>query len=74
MKWTKSDYLFFFDRWLVPMIVEEYGVDEETALRLFINSQTYQLLSDEETKLFRESPLLIFDLYKYGQSPKFVLH
>jgi hypothetical protein len=67
MKWKKSDYLFFFDRWLVPMIVEEYGVDEEKALRLFINSQTYEMLSDEATKLFRESPLVIFDLYKAEQ-------
>ena len=64
MTWTQSDYLFFFDRWLVPMIAEEYAVDEEKALRLFINSQTYKLLTDEETKLFRESPLVIFDLYK----------
>jgi hypothetical protein len=64
MKWTKSDYLFFFDRWVIPMIVEKYQLDEEDALRLFINSQTYQMLADETTKLFRESPLLIFDLYK----------
>ena len=67
MKWTKSDYLFFFDGWLVPMITEEYKIDEEEALRLFINSQTYQLLSDETTKLFRESPLVIFDLFKTEQ-------
>jgi hypothetical protein len=67
MKWAKSDYLFFFDKWLVPMIVEEYRIDEETALRLFIASQTYQMLSDETTKLFRESPLVIFDLYKTEQ-------
>jgi hypothetical protein len=64
MKWTKSDYMYFFDRWLIPMIAEEYGGDEEKAMRLFIDSQTYTLLSDEETKLFRESPLVIFDMYK----------
>ena len=64
MKWAKSDYLFFFDRWLVPMVAEKYGVDEEDAIRLFITSQTYQLLEDETTKLFRESPLVIFDLFK----------
>jgi len=46
------------------MIAEEYGIDEEQALRLFINSQTYQLLADETTKFFRESPLVIFDLFK----------
>jgi hypothetical protein len=64
MNWTTSDYMYFFDRWLVPMIVEKYGVDEGKALRLFINSETYQMLSDRETKLFRESPLVIFDMYK----------
>ena len=64
IKWKKSDYLYFFDTWLVPMIVEAYNIDEQKAMRLFINSQTYQLLSDETTKLFRESPLVIFDLFK----------
>ncbi|MCL1851082.1 MAG: hypothetical protein FWF70_06765 [Bacteroidetes bacterium] len=64
MKWTKSDYLFFFDRWVIPMIAEEYQLDEETAFRQFINSQTYNLLSDDTTKLFRESPLFIFDMFK----------
>jgi hypothetical protein len=64
MKWAQSDYLFFFDHWLIPMIVETYNVDEEQALRLFLSSQTYQLLSNEETKLFRESPYVIFDLYR----------
>jgi hypothetical protein len=64
IKWTKSDYLFFFDRWVIPMITEAYKLDEEKALSLFINSQTYQLLADDTTKLFRESPLVIFDMYK----------
>jgi len=64
MKWEKSDYLFFFDRWVIPLIAEEYNFDEAKAVQWFINSQTYQLLSDETTKLFRESPLVIFDLYK----------
>ncbi|MDR2233140.1 MAG: hypothetical protein LBE56_08465 [Tannerella sp.] len=63
MNWTKSDYMFFFDRWLIPMIVEKYGVDEEKALRMFINSETYKMLADRETKLFRESPLVILDMY-----------
>ena len=64
MKWEKSEYLFFFDSWVVPMIAEEFKIDEEKALRWFIHSQTYQMLSDEATKLFCESPLVIFDLFK----------
>jgi hypothetical protein len=64
MIWKKSDYMYFFDHWVVPMISEEYKLDEDQALRMFINSQTYKLLEDKETKLFRESPLVIFDMYK----------
>ncbi|MDR0565541.1 MAG: hypothetical protein LBG47_00660 [Prevotellaceae bacterium] len=56
--------MYFFDRWLIPMIAEAYGLDEEKAMRLFIGSQTHKLLADQETKLFRESPLLIFDLFQ----------
>jgi hypothetical protein len=64
MKLKKSEYLFFFDRWVIPMIAGEYKIDEEKAVRWFIHSQTYQMLSDEETKLFCESPLVILDLFK----------
>jgi hypothetical protein len=67
MTWKKSDRMYFFDHWVVPMISERYKFDEEQALRMFINSQTYKLLEDEDTKLFRESPLVIFDLYKAEQ-------
>ena len=49
------------------MIAEKYQLNEDTALRMFINSQTYQLLFDDTTKLFRESPLVIFDLFKAEQ-------
>jgi hypothetical protein len=64
MKRKKSEYLFFFDKWVIPMIAEEFKIAEEKALRWFIHSQTYQMLLDEETKLFCESPLVIFDLFK----------
>ena len=38
--------LDFFDRQVISMIVEKYGIDEKIALRKFIKSETYQMLID----------------------------
>jgi hypothetical protein len=64
MERVSSDYMFFFDDWVIPMIVEKYGLDEQTALRKFIFSETYKMLSDPKLKLYLESPLFIFDMYE----------
>ncbi|GHU74381.1 hypothetical protein FACS189413_19120 [Bacteroidia bacterium] len=64
MERVDSDYMFFFDDWVIPLIIEKYGLDEQTALRKFIFSETYAMLSDPETKLYWESPLVIFDMYE----------
>jgi hypothetical protein len=64
MKRVSGEALYFYDSWVIPIICERYGVDEERAMRSFICSDTYKMLSDEEMKLFRESPLVIFDMYK----------
>jgi len=64
MKRVSSDILYFFDSWIVPRICELYNVTAETAMNNFIKSNTYKMLSDESLKLFRESPLVIFDMYK----------
>ena len=61
---VSSDMLYFFDTWLIPKISAEYGIGEEAAMKEFIYSETYKMLSDYATKLFRESPLVIFDMYK----------
>jgi hypothetical protein len=61
---VSSDMLYFFDSWLIPKISEEYKISEETAMKDFVYSETYKMLSDYSTKLFRESPLVIFDMYK----------
>jgi hypothetical protein len=64
MKYVTSNVKIFFDTWVISLIVDEYKLSEEEALRSFINSETYQLLLDEEMKFFRESPLVIFDMYQ----------
>jgi hypothetical protein len=64
MKRVNGETLYFFDNWVIPIIREKYRIDEKQAMRKFIFSETYKMLSDEELKLFRESPLVIFDTYK----------
>jgi hypothetical protein len=64
MKRVNGETLYFFDNWVIPIIREKYRIDEEQAMRRFILSETYKMLSDGELKLFRESPLVIFDMYK----------
>jgi hypothetical protein len=64
MKYVNSDVKIFFDTYVISLITDEYKISEDEALRNFIHSETYQLLSDEDTRLFRESPLFIFDMYK----------
>jgi hypothetical protein len=64
MNWKMSDYLFFFEQFLVPLIAEKYNVSEENALRKYIFSETYKMLADADNKLYWESPLVIWDLYQ----------
>ncbi|MDR1792751.1 MAG: hypothetical protein LBR36_04845 [Bacteroidales bacterium] len=64
MERVDSNYMFFFDDWVIPMIMEKYKLSEETALRKFIFSETYKMLSQPNLKLYWESPLFIFDMYE----------
>ena len=64
MKRVGAEALYFYDNWVIPIICEKYGIGEELAVRRFICSETYKMLSDKEMKLFRESPLVIFDMYR----------
>jgi hypothetical protein len=64
MKRVSGEELYFYDSWVIPIICEQYNIDEEQAMRKFIFSETYKMLFNEELKLFRESPLVIFDMYK----------
>ena len=62
-----SEIMHMFDTWVVPMVMQEYSLDEDSAIRRFMGSLTYRMLEQEELKLWRESPLVIFDLYKSEQ-------
>jgi len=56
--------LDFFDRHVSQMIAEKYGLDEKQAIRAFLESETYRMLSDPETLIYTFSPLVVFDLWE----------
>ena len=54
----------FFDRHVVELMVEKYGMDDREAVRAFIESKTYQLLLDVESEVYTMSPHIIFDMWE----------
>ena len=54
----------FFDRQVVELMVEKYGMDDREAVRAFIESKTYQLLLDVDSEVYTMSPHIIFDMWE----------
>lgn len=48
---------------VIGLIVQESGLDELTATRVFYESKLYSLLEQEDTKLWHLSPLTLFNMY-----------
>ncbi|ULJ60962.1 hypothetical protein [Wielerella bovis] len=59
--------LDFFDRHIIQAIMEKYGLPEMQAIKQFIQSETYQMLIDEELELYQVSPLILFDMWECEQ-------
>ena len=56
--------LEFFDRQVISLIVEKYGIKERDAIKKFLNSETYQMLLDVETEVYKMSPRIVFDMWE----------
>ncbi|MBE6678791.1 MAG: hypothetical protein E7597_08370 [Ruminococcaceae bacterium] len=48
---------------VVGLIVQNCGLDEVTATMLFYKSRVYELLEQEEMKLWHYSPLTLFNMH-----------
>lgn len=49
---------------IVSLIIDKERVDENTAINMFYESNTYDLLSNEDTKMWHYSPLMIYHIWK----------
>lgn len=56
--------LNFMDKEVVRSIIDKYGIDERKAICDFLSSETYRMLIDPETELYKVSPLIIFDMWE----------
>lgn len=59
--------LDFFDRYVSQMIVEKYGINDREAVRLLLESETYQMLMDAEQEIYTMSPHIVFDMWESEQ-------
>lgn len=46
---------------LIILLIEKHGMDTGTALRTLYNSDTYAKLEDENTHLYYQSSLYVYD-------------
>lgn len=59
---------------VVKMIVESYKLDEIKASEKFYNSELYEKLEQEETKLWHLSPLTLFNMFDEEQKTGTVIY
>ena len=64
MKNTSVEILDYYDEEVIKMITEKYGFEQMQALRIFLNSETYKLLSDAELEMWEFGPAAIFDIWE----------
>lgn len=57
----------FLDRHVTEMIVSKYGIEDKKAFRLFVESETYQMLIDKEQEVYTMSPRIVFDMWESEQ-------
>ena len=51
-------------RGLTEILMAEHGMSLTEALNVLRNSKTFSLLTDEETRLYRESPSYVYEILR----------
>ena len=49
----------------VALIAQKEGLDDITAINEFYQSKVYDLLSEEETKMWHYSPMTVYMMWKH---------
>lgn len=65
---SEMSFIFsYYSQKVTQMIAEKYGVEPLVALRRFLFSQTYKMLTDTELEMWDFSPFGIFDMWEAEQ-------
>lgn len=62
-----SYILKYYDREVAKMIMQKYGIDELEAVRRFINSETYNMLSDIRLEMWEFGYPALFNMWECEQ-------
>ena len=54
----------YYDRHVSRMISEKYGLDERSAIRAFLTSETYRMLITPDLEIYTLSPAIVFDMWE----------
>ena len=57
-----------YDSEIAGLIAEKLNISLMDGLRLFLNSETHQMLANDDLKLWYFSPLAVFDMWECEQS------
>lgn len=67
MKNEMTFILPFYNEKVSQMIVEKYDIEPLSALRKFLFSETYRMLTNKELEMWDFSPFGIFDMWEVEQ-------
>ena len=56
--------LAYYNTEITKKINSKYGIEPLEALRMFVSSETYKMLSDEKLEMWEFSPIGIFDMWE----------
>ena len=61
---TRASIMQTYDAEVSLLIAENRGISEMDGLRLFLNSETHEMLADDDLKLWHFSPMVLFDMWE----------
>lgn len=61
------ELVIYYSQETVRRICEKYGFEPMDALTSFVDSETYEMLTDPELEMIEFSPLAIFDMWEVEQ-------
>lgn len=61
---TRASIMQNYDAEVSLLIAENRGISKMDGLRLFLNSETHQMLADDDLKLWHFSPNVLFDMWE----------
>lgn len=60
----KSFSLVYYDKTVIRRIMEKYGMDEMSAARAFLTSETHNMLENADMAMWEFSERAVFDMWE----------